>query len=86
MEEVVSSREAACSEAPEATAWEEAAIWVEADETWSTAWATCARASWSAVPVALTDSLIFAWSPWYWPVTRARRSRCDSCSGRPPPR
>ena len=50
MEVLVSSREAACSEAPEATACEEAAIWVAADETWSTACATCASASWSASP------------------------------------
>jgi hypothetical protein len=33
MDEVVSCREAACSEAPEAIACEEAAIWLEADDT-----------------------------------------------------
>ncbi len=48
MELEVSSREEACSEAPEATAWEEAAIWVAAEETCSTASATWAIASWRA--------------------------------------
>ncbi len=80
MELEVSSREEACSEAPEATAWEEAAIWVAAEETCSTASATWAIASWRAWAVPFTDSLMRAWSPWKLPWTRARRSRRASSS------
>ena len=59
-EEEVSSRELACSLAPEATACDDEAICVEALETCSTAEATWASASWSASPVALSESLILA--------------------------
>jgi hypothetical protein len=57
---VVSSRLDACSDAPDATACDDDAICAAADDTWSTACATCARASCNASPVAFTDSLIFA--------------------------
>ena len=62
--EPVSSSELACSEAPLATDWLDEAIWADADETWSTPCATCAIASCSASAVALSASVILAWSPW----------------------
>ena len=79
----VSSSAAACWEAPEATDWLEAAICWDALDTCSTAAATWATASWSASAVALTDSLIRAWSPSKLPCTLARRSRWESFSSTP---
>ena len=56
----VSSIELACSDAPLATNWLVEAIWAEAEETWSTACATCASASCSACAVAFSASVILA--------------------------
>ena len=64
MAAVVCWSAAACSVAPLATAWLEVAICWEAPETWLAASATWATASWRAVAVAFTESLMRARSPW----------------------
>ena len=63
MEAPVWVRVAACCEAPAATAWLTVAICWAAEETWATAEATWAMASWSAWPVALSASCMRACSP-----------------------
>jgi hypothetical protein len=71
----ISSIELACSVVPPASAWLPEAICAAAAATCSAPPATCDSSASSWVTAVLTATWSVAWSPWYWPVMRAVRSR-----------